>query len=680
MEFREFKEKFQKNFEKLTENVSVLFVVDTDKDEIWETYLDGFPEGTNEILRERREFDCSACRQFIKAFGNVVVLKNNKLTSIWDFEVEDPKYQAVIDALDLYVKSKDVVDVFITRESKIGTDKNHEMSEDGTVITWHHFFLELPQRFIDRSRKTIDTVKGNYRSVKDVFKRSLDEIDTEAVETVLELIDQNSLYKGEEWKGPLTEFLKYKNKYDALSAGEHNNYAWENSVKAGPVIGKIRNHSIGTLLIDISADMDLDTAVKRYEKIVAPTNYKRPKDIFTKRMLEDAKKTVTELGYGESLLRRSATIDDITVNNILFVNRDSAKRMGNDVFEELETEIALDPKKFSRVEEIPVDRFIKDVLPTAKEVEVMLENKHISNMVSLIAPQNKNAPSMFKWNNSFGWAYTGNITDSFMKERVKSAGGNVEGDLRFSIQWNDGNNWNKNDLDAHCGEPNGNVIYFPKKGQIQPSSGMLDVDIIDPMEGKPAVENITYTDKSRMPQGTYKFYVHCYSYRGGKDGFRAEVEFDGQIFEFDYPKNIRQGEKVQVAEVTWDGYKFTIKEMIPSSVSTRDVWGLKTNQFIPVSIVMYSPNYWDEQKGNGHRHVFFMLKDCVNPEKPNGFYNEFLKQELLEHKRVFEALGSKMSVEDVEDQLSGVGFSTTKRGEILVKVIGQTERVLKVKF
>jgi hypothetical protein len=681
MNFGEFKKLLQENFKQMSKDSSHLFEVGLDKEELWsKIYLDSFPSGTNEIFRERREMDCSCCRHFIKSIGNVVVIKDNKIKTIWDFETNDTTYQPVINALSNYVKSQVISDVYVTKFSKLGTDKNFEKTENGKITEWQHFYLEL-DKFVDKSSKSEGDIKGAFRDTRNVFKRSLDEITEESLLTVLELISQNSLYKGEEWKTVLNEFFKYKKQYDKLqTVEEKENYTWEQSVKVGGVIGKIRNHSIGTLLVNISKDMDLDEAVKKYEKIIAPESYKRPKAIFTKKMLEDAKKTIEELGYMDSLIRRFAKLDDITINNILFSNKDSARiiNKGN-IFDEMSSSIPVNPKKFSKVEEISVDNFIDNILPTAKEIEVFLENKHSSNMVSLIAPENKDAKTMFKWDNNFSWAYSGNMTDSSMKENVKSAGGNVEGVLRFSIQWND-NEYDKNDLDAHCIEPSRNEIYYRNKNN-RITTGQLDVDIMNPTKNKPAVENITWTNKIKMKEGIYTFFVNQYANRGGRNGFKAEIEFDGQIFSFEYNKELKNKENVQVAEVTFDrNTGFTIKEKLPSNVSSREVWGLKTNQFIPISVVMYSPNWWDGQQGQGHRHYFFMLKDCCNSEKPNSFYNEFLKQDLLEHKRVFEALGSKMAVKDVENQLSGVGFSSTKRNELLVKVKGQTERVVKIKF
>lgn len=685
MEFKDFRNMISDHFKTMTKDVDRLFEVGVDKDEMWNTYLDSFPTGTNEIFRKRREYDCSCCRQFVKQIGSAVVIKNNKLETIWDLGIHDDKFEPVAKAMSDFVRRHCVTDVYVSKFKKVGTEYNYEQYENGTMKKWEHFQIILDDKFVDKTARSIGDIKGGFRDTKNVFKRSLDEISMDALETVLELINSNTLYKGEEWKTILMEFKRYKKEYEKLSSDDVRDlYTWENSVKAGIAIGRIRNHSIGTLLVNVSNEMDLDTAVKKYEQIVAPTNYKRPKAIFTKKMLEDAKKTISELGYMDSLNRRFATLDDITVNNILFSNKDAAKRISDssDIFGELEKQAVVNPRKFSRVEEITANDFIKNVLPSAKEVEVLVENKHSNNFVSLIAPCNKDSKSMFKWNNGLSWAYSGNITDSDMKQNVKAAGGNVDGVLRFSIQWNEDGRDNC-DLDAHCIEPNRNEIYFSncRKPSLSSMTGQLDVDIIHP-NGKVAVENITWSDKSKIKPGVYKFFVNQYS-GSARNGFRAEIEFNGEIYSFDYSNSMRTGQDVYVADVILDtNGEFTIKEKISgnSKVSSRTVWGISTNEFTPVSVVCYSPNYFDEQDGIGHRHLFFMLNGCKNDEEPNGYYNEFLKSELEKHKRVFEALGSKCHVEDSEDQLSGIGFSMTKRAELVVKVKGATERILKIKF
>ena len=536
MQFKAFKTIHIQHLKSIFKNNANLFVVDVDKDKMWETYLDSFPKGTNEVVRERREFDCSCCRHFIKQFGNTVAIENGKIVTIWDFVVNDSTYSPVMKALAKLVKSHKVRDVFVTDESKFGTVSNKEQSDDGTVRTWHHFSADIPSKFINTTSKSPASIMGRLKDVRNVFKRSLEEISLDSIETVLDLISQKSLYKGEEWNSILTQFLKLHKEYAKLTDSKKELYCWTKSVEVGGTIGKIKNHSIGVLLTDVTEGTDLDTAVKRYEVIVAPTNYKRPKAVYTKKMIEKAKKTITDMGYLDSLSRRYAVLEDITINNVLFANKDAVRTMGGDIFDDMVKEVCVNPKLFKDVEEISIENFMKDVLPRSTNIEMLFENSLASNLMSLVAPKIKDTKSMLKWSNNFSWAYNGNITDS-IKENVKSAGGAVDGFLRFSIQWNDEGNLNQCDYDAHCKGPSGQHIWFSHKGENP--TGVLDVDITNPLAGIPAVENITWPAKSNLKDGIYKFYVNCFAARGGNIGFKTQIEYDGQIYEYSYTKPLK---------------------------------------------------------------------------------------------------------------------------------------------
>lgn len=142
MEFQQFNQILVGHVARTTNSEQYLFVTDVTPDALWEVYLSSYPAGTNEIFRERREHDCSCCRQFIRAIGNVVAIKDNELVSIWDFEVGDPTYQTVVDALSAFVKAAPVKDVFVTPTRKFGTEKNVEV-KDAQTFTWYHFNTEF---------------------------------------------------------------------------------------------------------------------------------------------------------------------------------------------------------------------------------------------------------------------------------------------------------------------------------------------------------------------------------------------------------------------------------------------------------------------------------------------------------------------------------------------------------
>lgn len=701
-DFMKFKKALQNRFSKMQKDADHLYEMDVDKDILWNTYLDSFPAGTNKMFRQRREYDCSCCRQFIKNIGAVIAIKDGKIYTLWEEVTDDAVYRPVCEALNTYVKAQKVKDVYISKFSKIGTDHNFE-DIDGKAHRWDHFFLKLPSKYVNCSCDSNEEIKGQYRDTKNVFKRSLNEITMDAVDTVLELINSNTLYKGAEWKAALTEFKKYKKEYANLSTdNEKDLYAWEKSAIAGMAIGRIRNHSIGVLLTNISEDMDLDLAVKKYEQIVAPANYKRPKAIFTKKMLEDAKKTITELGYMDSLQRRFATLRDITVNNVLFSNKSAVRKMvgADDIFGEMEKDVAISPKRFSKVEEISAQDFIDKVLPTAKEIEAFVENKHEKNFVSLIAPVNPDAKSMFKWSNGLSWAYSGNITDSEITEKVRAAGGRTDGVLRFSHSWNYDGMRNTSLMDLHVFMPGSNQKSVYKNGKEihdiygndervgwnhrrhHASGGVQDVDYTAPAPmGYVPVENTTFPSIDKLKEGVYTFKIHNWDFRNPTTGgFKAEIAFGGNVYKFVRREPLEHKEWVTLAKLELKDGEFKILEMAENDSTPIDKWNIRTNQFVPVSVISYSPNYFDEQEGIGHKHLMFFLKDCINGEEPNGWYNEFLKNDLEKHKRIFEALGAKCHVASVDDQLSGIGFSMTKRADLVVKVKGATERIMKIKF
>lgn len=624
-----------------------LFVVDAP--EIWEFYLTSFPEGTNPIFRERTEHDCSCCKNFIRNLGSVVTIQDGEVSSVWDdLGILPHPYGQVANQLSGYVKNAPIKGLFRTKEPRYGQEHSRELLDGGEVRTWHHF-----EGIIARNHRTAtpEAVRGQYSTNVDVFRRGLEEITAESLNIIDDLIGQNAIYRGQEFRSQVANFQILKIAYDSFDQQNTKDlFIWKECSKPAALF---RNAVIGTLAQDLSNGVDLEKAVKAFESKVAPTNYKRPTAVITQRMIDDALTTLRDLGLENAVERRFARLPDVSVNNVLFVDNSVRGQMKDGLAGLLAEAVKPREVKIKQSEDIGVKEFFDTVVPKAETIDLLLENRHLGNFVSITAPVRQDVKPLFRWNNNFAWSYDGDVADS-IKERVKRAGGNTEADLRVSLAW-----YNTDDLDIHCRDPKGRHIYYGNK------YGILDVDMNVDSPVRDAVENMQWKKLGPKDSGTYQLFVHNFRHRESTDvGFMLEVECNGQIQQFTFNKEVKYDQSVKCLNIEVDNGKVTEIEILNNSLKSgsapAEKWGLTTQQLTPVDVLMLSPNHWDGQS-IGNRHWFFILHGCHNPGQPRGMYNEFLTPELEKHRKVFEVLGAKMKCPPSIEQLSGVGFSSTKR-------------------
>jgi len=680
--------------------------------QVWELYINSFEKEYNPIFRDPNSstHNCNLCNNFIRRYGNIVAL-DEKLNIITMFDVDAPAdYLSPAKALTEALKASGISEVFFEtfndlkflpydsnikkndEKFKLGIEKNvkrytkEEAEKYGVVKpnelrTFNHMHLYLPQEFVYMDSKSIEALMGEYKSDKQVFHRAMAEIPLDTLYLVKDLINQGSLLDGQTHLYKIEQMIILKKQYDELAPKKQDNWCWLNSYKLP--IAKFKNELMGVLCSELAEGKELNDACKAWNKRVDPANYMKATAPITKRQIEEAKKFVEENGYEESFNRRFATIDDIKASEILHVNVGDGDIKKVSIFDSVKsTSTRHKRSEFDGIEEVSIDKFMKDILPGCTSVEAYLSNNQEGNLVSLTTANVKDSKPIFKWDNNYSWTFNGNLAGkSQIKEAVKNAGGRVDGVLRFSMIWNDTDGRDNSDLDAWCKHPgNQSIGYstpFRKDRHNHPSScgGLLDLDNTNPC-GKLAIENIYFKDIPTLKNGEYKFWVQQFLARNSQ-GFKAEIEFDGEIYTYEYNKPVAGC--VDVATVTFKDGKFSIKHALSESHSSKELYGLQTEQFHKVNLICLTPNHWGDNNV-GNKHYLFMLDGCKCPTSLRSFHSENLIPELAEHRKVLEVLGNTTMIEPTDKQLSGLGFNATVRDEVIVKLQGSFKRTIKIKF
>lgn len=675
--FSTLKKQVASQFATMLTSGNTLLRVAANKDKLVEAYLSGFPE------KLRQENTCNACNAFIRQVGDaVLVTPALQLITVWDIRDKDvpAEYVSSVRNIRKYVASLPFQGMFTLSELEVGKDRNYS---DKWKVNFDHFYVNFPE-FMKSPKRF--TVAGEFNTTVELFRRGLAELSDDSLDIVLELIAQKRLYKGNEFQLMVQQFRDVKKQW--TDSKDKEMFIWHSVQRLPTNVMRIKNVSIGQLLSDISEGKPLEVAVASFEKMVAPSNYQRTTALVTPSMITSTKKKLEELGMIYALERRKLDTRDLGPHNALFVHRKQTAT--TDVFAKLTAEAPVSVQTLSKCSEMPIEAFLKDVLPTVKSVRLLVENRLFPNFVTLTGAVDPASKGIFKWGTSFGWSYTGGVADS-LRDQVVKLGGRVDGVLRFTHSWNhDGKNQSL--MDLH--------VFLPTHGQRlervsdtygnnervgwnhrkhDATKGVQDVDFVNEPKEKVPVENITFPSMHLLPEGKYVFRIHNWAKRHPcTSGFRAEIECNGEVHEYDHPKPLGHKEWVTVAEATLRNGVFTMNHKLPvGATASKQKWGVTSNQWRQVSTITLSPNHWEKPVGN--KHYFFLLEGCISDEKTRPFYNEFLCDELRENRKVMEVLADNIQVADAEGaELSGLGFSDTVRTHVYLEVEGRFRSVIKV--
>jgi hypothetical protein len=369
-------DRLQSRFDSLASDQ--LFTTDVDKCELWNAYLEAFPES------QRQYHNCSACREFIKRFGTLAVIEAGRVVpAFWDGELAPALYEPSIAALAKLVKRARVTGVFLSKEATWGRP------ETGV---WRHLAVRSTRIFKHPLLTAVQAMAEKREDFAQVM-RAIDEFSVDTVGQAVTLLRSESLYRSEKVLG-VAEWLDAIHSSIAKNPSGRANTVWGAVAMAPAGFCHPRSSMIGTLLEDIASGMSFADVSERFARKMDPTRYQRPQAAPSAGNIEAAEKVVEKLGIARSLKRRFARLEEI--ETVWRPKPEEKPRAGGGVFGHLTPKEAT-PAVAMDVPAKPITwaKFSSTVLPVADEIELMV--RYVDNFSALVTAADVEAPPILQW-------------------------------------------------------------------------------------------------------------------------------------------------------------------------------------------------------------------------------------------------------------------------------------------
>lgn len=387
-----------------------VFTTNIDSDKLWNKYIGSYTE--------QQYHNCFACRHFLNRYAGLVVIDNDGTvrSALWseeDVSANDPELLRSVSRMRKMVEDAKVTGVFYNEEAVLGQD---------TAGGWRHLHLFNPNIFKPFSR---DSKGQNRKPSQEAAERQVDftntwralrEFSPTVVQSAINVLEANALYRGEKvlgrakWLADLHNSLSW-----ATTEEQRKNIVWLAVVAAPPGFARPRSSMIGTLLEDIAAGMSLKDIKARFDDKMDPSKYGRSQTAPTEQQVEIAEAAVEALGIAPAFERRYVDEFDVLESGsvlwqpatvVVEQPRRAGKKSG--VFSDLAPAKDGTPGMELPAKTITWEKFARDVLPGAARIQYRVPITGRFGALTTAADQK--APPILQWDdpdnrNPVAWCF-----------------------------------------------------------------------------------------------------------------------------------------------------------------------------------------------------------------------------------------------------------------------------------
>lgn len=385
----------KKSFEAAINRDIPLFT--TSVENLYDIFLANLPE------EGRQHYNCNACKNFVNRYGGLVQISDNGLLwpVMWDF-ICPSFFAEAIGAVCAAVMRSKVTGVFIPDSKRLGIPKTG---------VWTHMSVDVPKKIIYKNRlKTAFQESAEKKEDFGMLIRALQNYKLSTIETAVNLLRSNTLYRGEKTLGIAEWFLEVK---IAFENGKRpwstiTNILWSKVATAPEGFCHISSSMIGTLLDDIEAGYDYDEIKRRFDEKMNTTKYQRQQAAPSAGNVKRAEEIIAKLGLEKSLKRRFARFEEIPT--IWKPRNSKTNDISTGVFAGIKTKESLQEKEptiIPRATKMTWEKFQRTVLPNANKIE--LKTKYSFDSYSaIVTAEYPDAPPIILWDseetrNPFSW-------------------------------------------------------------------------------------------------------------------------------------------------------------------------------------------------------------------------------------------------------------------------------------